>query len=256
MKSLRARVRRGETLFGCFLGMGSSLIAEIVGQIGYDYVVIDLEHGAGFECHLLEQLQALEHTSTASIVRIESSDRPRFHRVLDLGAEGVMIPRTDSLEQAKTAAAGLLYPPQGMRGIAKMTRATSYGANFDQYFSQANETILGVLQIESEASLQQVDAIAALDGVDVLFIGPRDLTQSLGVSGQFDHPKYREALRMTADAALRHKKAAGILVGRHEELTDVYRLGYRFLACGSDVEYVSRGAQAMLASMQAAVPQK
>src|SRR5689334_5149540 len=97
MKSLRARVCRGETVLGTFLGAGSSLVTEIIGQVGFDFVVLDLEHGAGFECDVLGQLQALAASGTAAVVRIESSDRPRFHQVLDLGAEGVMIPRVDGL---------------------------------------------------------------------------------------------------------------------------------------------------------------
>jgi 4-hydroxy-2-oxoheptanedioate aldolase len=235
MKSLRTRVLNGETVLGCFLGLGSALTTEIVGLVGFDWVVVDLEHGAGFECDLLGQFQALNASQTAVVVRIEAAERPRFHRVLDLGAEGVMMPRIDTLEQAKTAAASLLYPPQGIRGIAKMVRGSQFGQQFDDYFANANERVLGVLQIESESSLQHIDEIAKLDGVDVLFVGPRDLSQSLGIFGQFQHPKYLEALQVTVDAARRNNKAAGILVGRVDELTEVARMGYTFLGCGSDI---------------------
>src|ERR1035441_5726735 len=111
MKNLKERVRKGETLFGCFLGLGSPLTAEIMGMAGYDWALIDLEHGAGDERETLFQLQALEHTSAAAIVRVESNARQRVHRVLDLGAHGIMFPRIDNAEQARHAVAAMRYPP-------------------------------------------------------------------------------------------------------------------------------------------------
>src|SRR4028119_1001762 len=118
MKNLKKRLRQGETLNGCWLNLGSSLTAEIVGHAGFDWVLIDLEHGAGEEKDVLFQLQALEHTSTGAIVRVESADSPRIHRVLDMGAEGVMCPRINNIAEAKKAVRWFHYPPSGGRGVA------------------------------------------------------------------------------------------------------------------------------------------
>ncbi len=177
MKHLKRRLHDGETLVGCFLNLGSSLTAEIMGRAGYDFAVIDLEHGTGNEADVLPQLQALEATDAGVIVRVESHARQRAHRVLDLGAEGIMFPRVDSGPEAAAAVAGLRYPPQGVRGVAAANRACSFGVTYREYMETAASTLLGVVQIESESALAAVDAIAAVDGADVLFVGPMDLTQ-------------------------------------------------------------------------------
>lgn len=207
MKNLRRRLHDGETLVGCFLNLGSSLTAEIMGRAGFDFAVIDLEHGSGTEADVLSQLQALEATDAGVIVRVESHERQRAHRVLDLGAEGIMFPRVDSAPEAARAVAGLRYPPQGVRGVATANRACGFGTTHREYMEAAASTLLGVVQIESEAALASVDAIAAVDGADVLFVGPMDLTQSLGILAQFDHPRYGEALETVSAAARRHGKS-------------------------------------------------
>src|SRR5690348_16423222 len=122
MKNLKERVRKGDTLFGCLLGVGSPLTAEITGMAGYDWALIDLEHGAGGEQDALHQLQALEHTPAATIVRVESNARQRTHRVLDLGAHGIMFPRIDTPDAAHDAVAAMRYPPEGVRGVALANR--------------------------------------------------------------------------------------------------------------------------------------
>ena len=133
MKGLKKRLRQGETLNGCWLNLGSALTAEIVGLAGFDWVLIDLEHGAGNEGDVLHQLQALEHTPTAPVIRVESHARQRIHRVLDMGAEGIMCPRINNLNEARETVSALRYPPEGGRGVAKMVRATGFGKDFTAY---------------------------------------------------------------------------------------------------------------------------
>jgi len=243
MKNLKQRINAGETVLGCFLNLGSSLTAEIMGRAGFDFAVIDLEHGSGTEADVLPQLQALEATPTGVIVRVESHERQRAHRVLDLGAEGIMFPRVDTAADATRAVAGLRYPPQGVRGVATANRACEFGVTARQYMAATSSTLLGVVQIESEAALAAADAIAAVDGADVLFVGPMDLTQSLGILGQFDHPRYDEALATVAAAALRHGKSLGVLMARPEDFDRYHGLGFRFIACGSDGTLLNAGAR-------------
>lgn len=245
MKDLKKRIRDGETVFGCWLNLGSSLTAEIIGLAGFDWVLIDLEHGAGTESAVLHQLQALEHTTAFPVVRIESFERQRIHRILDLGAGGIMCPRINSTEEAIRFAAGLRYQPEGVRGVAKMVRASGYSRNFDSYIRDIKENVVGIIQVETTGILKHLNEIASIDNIDVLFIGPADLTMALGIFGQFDHPLYLNALAETADAAAKAGKAAGILMYDPNDFPKYHSIGFRFIACGADMTFVVNGANAM-----------
>ncbi|MEM6840901.1 MAG: aldolase/citrate lyase family protein [Bacteroidota bacterium] len=249
MKDLKRRLKQGETLNGCWLNLGSSLTAEMVGLAGFDWVLIDLEHGAGSEKDALHQLQAIQATSAAPMVRVESHARQRLHRILDMGAEGVMCPRISNLEEAKEAVSGWRYPPEGGRGVAKMVRATGFGQHFDEYRAGAEDNIVGIVQIETEEVLNHLDAIAALDGVDVLFIGPADLSMALGIFEQFDHPRFKDTIKATVDAANKAGKATGILLFNSDDYPVYHQMGIRMIASGSDATFVAKGARSMAAAL-------
>ncbi|HEY4288521.1 MAG TPA: aldolase/citrate lyase family protein [Puia sp.] len=251
MKDLKKRLKQGETLNGCWLNLGSSITAEIVGMSGFDWVLIDLEHGAGVEKDVLHQLQALEHTSAAPIVRVEGDQRQRIHRMLDLGAEGIMVPRISTAAEAAAVARALHYPPEGNRGIAKMVRASGFGQNFTGYYNEGKDNILGIVQIETAEVLHHLDEVAALDGIDVLFIGPSDLSMDLGVFGQLDHSLYIDALKATVNAAEKHGKAVGILIATPNDYKKYHDMGFRFIACGADGTFVSEGARNMANKLKA-----
>lgn len=251
MKNLKKRIQKGEAVNGCWLNLGSSVTAEIVGSAGFDWVLIDLEHGAGNEKDILTQLQALEYTNTAAIVRVESSEKQRIHRVLDVGAEGVMCPHINNADEARMVVDGLRYPPGGSRGVAKMVRASGFGKNFDAYYSTANENLLGVVQIETPEALNYLDEIAGTDGVDVLFIGPADLTMSMGIFGQFDHPAFLDAVKATVNAAQKAGKATGILFFNPDDYIKYHEMGIRMIACGADATFVADGARNMVSKLNA-----
>ncbi|MBX2841671.1 MAG: HpcH/HpaI aldolase/citrate lyase family protein [Flammeovirgaceae bacterium] len=240
---LKKRLKNGESLNGCWLNLGSPLTAEIVGQAGFDWVLIDLEHGSGTEKDVLYQLQALEASTTGAIIRVEGHARQRISRVLDFGAEGVMCPQIKTVEEARGAISGVYYPPDGIRGVAKMVRATGFGKNFDEYKAKAKENILGIIQVETAESLNHLDEIAALEGVDVLFIGPADLSMSLGIFGQLDHPKFKEAVKAIVNAAQKSGKATGILLFNPDDYNTYHDMGIRLIACGSDATFVANGAK-------------
>ncbi len=250
MKGLKARIRCGETLLGCWLNLGSPLTTEIVGLAGFDWVLIDLEHGSGTESGVLAQLQALEHTPAAAIVRVESLERIRAQRVLDLGAEGVMFPRSRSVEEARQAAEAMRFQPEGARGAARLVRANCFGIEFDEYYASSKERLIGIVQVETREILACLDAVAAIEGVDVLFVGPTDLSLALGTYGRPDHPRYLEAIEATAAAARKAGKAAGILLPGLEEFSTYYDRGFRFIACGSDVGFVNMGARTMVEELR------
>lgn len=245
MKQLKAKLRNKEAVIGCWLNLGSAVTAEIVALAGFDWVLIDLEHGAGGEHNVIAQLQAISATPTAALVRVESHDKRRIHRVLDMGAEGVICPHIDDAGQARDAVDGIRYPPHGSRGVAKMIRATGFGKDFNAYYARSNDEILGVMQIESPEALLHLDEIAAIDGVDVLFIGPADLSMSLGIFGQFDHPLFVDAVIATVAAAERAGKATGILLFNPDDYARYYELGIRMIACGADATFVAEGSRTM-----------
>jgi 4-hydroxy-2-oxoheptanedioate aldolase len=245
MKNLKKRIQQGETVNGCWLNLGSPLTAEIVGLAGFDWVLIDLEHGAGNEKDVLSQLQALESTPTAAFVRVESADHARIAHVLDMGAEGVMCPKVNNAEEAKKVINGLHYPPFGNRGVAKMVRATAFGLNFNQYYQESKENILGIVQIETKESLNHLDEIAAVEGVDVLFIGPADLSMELGIFEQFDNPIFLNAVKNIVQAAKNAGKATGILFFNPNDYKKYHDMGIRFIACGADATFVANGAREM-----------
>jgi len=234
MKSIRERVLRGEMVCGTWVVLGSSLAAEITGNAGFDWVLLDLEHGMGANDSLLMQLQALESTPAVPLVRVGWNDSVLIKRALDLGPSGIMVPQVHTAEQAAEAVRAMRYPPQGVRGVSPYTRPAHFGQAFADYFATANEKLLGVVQIESEEAVNNAEAIAAVDGVDVLFIGPLDLSIGLGIMRQFDHPRFRDAVRTVVEATRRCGKAAGTLILDVESVEETVARGFTFVGRASD----------------------
>jgi 2-dehydro-3-deoxyglucarate aldolase/4-hydroxy-2-oxoheptanedioate aldolase len=195
-------------------------------------------------------LMAIESTGTAAMVRPQSGERLRIGRALDLGATGIMVPRLESAEEAREAVTFLRYPPAGARGVALRTRGAGLGTVAHADVGQINDRIVGIVQIESAGALREADAIAATEGVDVLFVGPADLTHSLGVPGQFGHKTYLAALDTVIGACNAHGKAAGILVYDPAVVPRLLELGFRFVGIGADGALVSAGAHAALAAVR------
>ena len=241
MKWIRQRTLEGQLLAGTFLNLGSSLTAEIAGRAGFDWVLIDLEHGAGDRQNLLLQLQALEATSAAPLVRIPWNETPTFKRILDLGPSGIMVPYVSTREEARLAVASMMYPPSGIRGVASFNRACQFGEGFEQYFQKSNDELLSVVQIETREAVKNAAEIAAVERVDVLFVGPLDLSVSLGAPRQFDHPDFREALRHVVSCCKKTRKAAGILAAIPQLVGQYVEEGFTFIGCGSDGSAVTGG---------------
>lgn len=230
---LKARLRRGEATFGTFLGTASTVAAEICAAGGVDWVLLDLEHGSGGEEQVLGVVPAAASYGVPTLVRAESTARIRTGRLLDLGAVGVMFPRVDGPADAEDAVRHLRYPPDGDRGVATYNRMCRFGLDGDA-IARADAEVLGVVQIETGASVESVEAIAALDGVDVLFVGPQDLSYALGVPGDRTAPVFVAALDRVLRAARAAGKAAGLLVPDGATAARMAQEGWQFLAVGSD----------------------
>jgi 4-hydroxy-2-oxoheptanedioate aldolase len=167
-----------------------------------------------------------------------------------------MFPQVQSADEAEAALRMMYYPPKGVRGLAKMVRATGFGKKLDEYMSNLENNLVGIIQIETLNAVMQIDAIAALNEVDVLFVGPSDLSLALGIFNQFNHPDYRRVITQVAQAAQKNGKAAGVLLQDVSEYELYYQLGFRFIACGADTSFVMRGAENMAKQLKEKKPER
>ena len=248
--ALRHRLASGQLTAGTFLGTASAVTAEVCAAAGFDWLLLDLEHGAGGEEQLRAVVPVAASYGVPTVVRVETDARIRIGRVLDSGAAGVMLPRLDTVDQVREAVAHLYYPPRGDRGVATYNRACRFGLN-PAALDHANDEILGVVQIESARAVDNAAELAAIDGVDVLFVGPRDLSHDLGVPGQLTARSYLDALERVRLAAAAHGKARGLLVADGDAAAAKRAEGWSFVAIGSDSTLLAGAATTELRKARA-----
>lgn len=232
---LKSALGAGEVQHGLWLGLASGIVAELAGGAGFDWCLIDGEHGPNTVTEMVPQLQALAHTGTEAVVRIPVAETWMIKQVLDIGAQTVVVPMVDDAERAAEMAAAMRYPPDGNRGMgAMLARASGYNANAD-YIHQANDQMFLFVQAESAAAVANIDAIATTPGVDGVFIGPADLSADMGYPGQADHPE----VVATIDHMIARIRAAGKVVGTittdEAALSAYAKAGVTFLGVGADV---------------------
>jgi 2-keto-3-deoxy-L-rhamnonate aldolase RhmA len=251
-KTLRQRVMAGELVLGSmvfeFFAPGT---AQILKNAGCAYVLYDMEHsGMGFET-LKTQIAHCRGLGIAPMARVPRSDYHFLARALDVGCEGVMIPMVESVEQARAIAEATRYPPKGRRGAAFGFAHDGYerGSPADKIKS-ANARNLVIAQIETERGLDNVEAIAATDGIDVLWVGHFDLTNFLGIAGQFDHPVYHAAIQRVVAAGRKHKKGLGFMVADATWATACKASGFNMLAAGPDMAVLQAGVASILDSVR------
>jgi 2-dehydro-3-deoxyglucarate aldolase/4-hydroxy-2-oxoheptanedioate aldolase len=249
-RSFRDRVLAGETLLGLFLDLASPASAENCAALGYDWLLIDLEHGMATEADLLGMLHAVEVGGSVPVVRPQSGERLRIGRALDMGAMGIMVPRLDTADQAREAVTFLRYPPAGIRGMAIRVRGAGLGVVSHADAHRLNDRIVGIVQVETTGGLEAAPETAAIDGVDVLFVGPADLTHSMGIPGQFDHPDYTAALERVVAACRTNGKAAGILIYDPDVARRLIEMGFSFVGIGADGAFAADGAKGALAAVR------
>lgn len=254
MQFIRKKALAGEILTGTFLNLGSAVSAEIAAKSGFDWVLIDMEHGAGDQESCVHQLQAIGNGPAAPLVRIAWNEPPRFKRALDAGAVGVMVPYVNTAEEARRAVAAMRFPPQGSRGVARSTRATDFGQNVEKYLAQANENVLTILQIETGEAVNNAADIAAVDGADVLFVGPADLSSNLGVSMKFDHPRFRDAIALTVEGCRSARKAPGILLASAAQIPRAIEDGFTFVGVGTEATMMTAEFKKLVSAFDSVRP--
>ena len=245
----RQQLRAGQPLIGCWLSLGSPITTEVMGLAGFDWLLLDAEHAPNDVLSLIPQLMALKDSPSAPVVRPPSNDTVVIKRLLDAGFHNFLIPFVETAEQARSAVAATRYPPQGVRGVSVSQRSNRYGAVPD-YFSTVNEQIAVVVQIESRAGVTAAGEIAAVEGVDCLFVGPSDLAAGLGHFGQPNHPEVQLAIAHVQAQARAAGKPTGILSPAEADARRYLAQGLSFVAVGSDLGVLRSQSQALAEKFQ------
>ncbi len=235
---------QGRLQIGLWCSLCSNITAEIVADSGFDWLLLDSEHSPNEVPDLLQQLQAVARGTATPIVRPPWNDIVMIKRVLDIGAPSLLIPYVQNAEEARRAVAATRYPPEGARGVTASGRAARYGRVKD-YLKTAHSELCLLVQVETRAALDQLEAIASIEGIDGVFIGPSDLAASLGHVGNPQHPEVQAALEDAVRRLTAIGKPAGILTANEDEARRYIGWGYLFVAVGSDLGLLARGADTL-----------
>src|SRR6266508_1206234 len=232
-------IREGRTQTGLWCSLCSNVAAEVIADAGFDWILIDTEHAPNELPMVFGQLQALVGGTAAPVVRPAWNDMVLMKRLLDIGVQNFLVPYVQTPEEARAAIAATRYPPQGIRGVAVTHRGHRYGRVKD-YFKRANDEVCVLLQIETRLGLQNLEAIAAVEGVDGLFIGPSDLAAALGHLGNNGHADVRAAIEDAVRRIRKTGKAAGILAPLEADARHWLAQGCTVVAVGSDLGLLAR----------------
>jgi 4-hydroxy-2-oxoheptanedioate aldolase len=245
--AFKAGLAKGEPQYGIWAGFATGYAAEITAGFGYDWMLIDGEHAPNTVPSILAQLQAVAPYSTAPIVRAVGHDPVLIKQLLDVGTQSLMIPQVETAEQARALVQATRYPPHGIRGVGGgLTRATRWDG-VPEYINTAHEELCLIVQIESRAGVDNVAEIAAVEGVDAIFIGPADLSTGLGHIGNPSHPHVQEKIRHAVDATLAAGKVCGILAPAEEDARRYQQWGCQFIAVAIDISLMRQAALSNLA---------
>lgn len=233
-----------KNLIGCWAALGSPISTEVLGLAGFDWLLLDGEHATNDVLTFVPQLMALKDSVSAPVVRPAWNDQVLIKRLLDIGFYNFLIPYIETEEQAKQAVFYTRYPPEGLRGVSVSHRSNAFGTIKD-YFEKINQNICVMLQIETQKAVDNVEAIAATDGVDGIFVGPSDLSASLGHFGNPKHPEVQAAIKRVFDVAKANGKACGILAPIEADARHYMEMGATFVAVGNDLGLFRAATQAL-----------
>lgn len=248
INKFKRAIKDGKPQIGIWSSLSSHIVAEVLAGSGLDWVLLDTEHSPNELPMVQQQLHAMEGGSATPIVRVPWNDMVMIKRYLDIGAQSLLLPYVQSVDEAKNAARFTRYPPQGVRGVAGATRATRYGRIKD-YFKRVHDELCLLVQVETRAAMANLDAIAGVEGVDGVFIGPNDLAADMGHLGNWQHPEVWKVMEEAAKRIRKAGKAPGILVGEADGKRCL-DMGYLFVAVGADVGMLARGSEALAAKFK------
>ncbi len=252
MARTKEKLQSGRPALGGWIMIGHPSVAEILAGERFDWLAVDMEHTSTSVRMFHELSLAVKGTGVDLLVRLPGHDPQIAKLVLDSGADGIIVPSVNTAEQARAAVAMAKFPPQGSRG-ASLCRATDFGRNFADYYRDHNEKVLVVCMLEHIDAVENVEEILAVPGLDATFIGPYDLSASMGLPGETGHPDVLAAQRTLLDAGKRHGVPAGIHVVAVDGAEVNRRIdeGFQFIACGIDTEFLMFAARRMLSEVKA-----
>jgi 2-dehydro-3-deoxyglucarate aldolase len=245
---LKKKLYDGDRCFGTWITSSSPNVVELLKQMKFDWFVLDTEHSpinVETTSHMMQVLGSGDNAA-AALVRIGQNDQYLTKLALDAGATGVVVPMVNTMEEAERAVRYSKYPPRGIRGAAA-TRASLYGLGFGDYVRKANDQGIVVTQVETREALDNLDEILGVDGLDVAFVGPTDMTMSLGLVDDRSNEKVKEAMRRVVAACKRHGKIPGIMALTPEEVKSALEMDFRFISLASDMRFLGVGARTFLA---------
>src|SRR5688500_7721113 len=237
-------LRAARPQIGLWSSLSSNYTVEVIAGAGFDWILLDTEHSPSDLENVLTQLQAAAPYPSHPVVRVPWNDMVTIKRVLDIGAQSLLVPYVSSAAEARSAVSYTRYPPAGVRGVAGTTRATRFG-RVQEYARRAHEEICVLVQVETQQALDNIEAISAIDGVDGIFIGPADLHASLGYAGEIANPKVKPLIDDAVRRIRKSGKAPGILTPNEADARHWLECGALFVAVGSDVGILARGAEAL-----------
>lgn len=243
-------LRSGQTQIGLWMGLADPYAAELCAGSGFDWLLIDGEHAPNDLRTILATLQAVDAYSSHSVVRIPHGDVALIKQVLEIGATTLLVPMVESAAQAHELVRAMRYPPHGQRGVGSGLARSSRWTRYPDYLREANEHICLLVQVESAEALARIEEIAAVDGVDGLFIGPADLAASMGHLGEPAHPQVRAEIETAITRIARAGKAPGILCADEPLARRYLALGARFVAVGVDTTLLARATSALAAAFK------
>ncbi len=249
--ALKRALRDGRAQIGLWSTLASHIGAEVIAGSGFDWVLFDTEHAPNDLELVQRQLQAIQGTTTSAVVRPAWNDAVVFKRLLDAGVQTLLVPWVQNADEARRAVAATRYPPRGIRGVATTIRANRYGRVKD-YLRRADEEICVIVQLETRAALDELEAIAAVDGVDCVFIGPSDLAADMGHLGDNGHPEVRSTIANAIGRIRRTGRAAGILAPIEADALHWLELGCTFVGVGNDTSLLTRHSEALAQKFKAA----
>ncbi len=255
-KEIKRKLQAGQVSIGTWMSMAHVSIAEIMAGAGYEWVVIETEHTAIDNSEVLRLVGAIEHAGAVPLVRLAWVDPIQCKAVLDSGAAGVLVPMVNSRQDAELAVKMAKYAPLGFRGVG-LARAQGYGDRFAEYVAEANDSTLLLVQIEHQDAVINIEEILSVPGIDGTFIGPYDLSMSMGLPGKIDHPDVLAAQQKVLEATRAHGLVAGIhLVHPDRAAGDLARRvaqGYQFIALGTDILFLGDSCRTLQRQAVAAI---
>ena len=250
VNQLKRNLRAGNIQCGCWVSLASHASAEICASAGFDWILIDMEHAPNELAQVHHQLHAAAGYPCSVLVRAPWNETVLIKRLLDVGVQSLLLPYVQNAEEARRAVAAVRYPPRGVRGVSANSRANCFGRVKD-YFAHADEEVCLLVQIETRAAIDQIEQIAAVDGVDGLFIGPQDLAASLGHLGNPGHPEVQGAIAEAISRIKATGKVPGLLNYNEAEAKKWIEQGARFVAVTSDQFLLARETAAVAARFRA-----